>query len=234
MKCADSILFKFKNPNESNEDDGCTSTQDENVEEEDDHINSNVSTQKHDVATLQLLSPVMQKIVGDEAAAQIADPSSSSPNLIDEREVEVINLDLQLDMRFLLHMCEPFFTSDAALAVASNLKQSEEMCDLVLPLYAPRKGQFWLFHCHNSPKNLEEMRRKQSRARIWGQWFDHDSSTDDYVLQKQNDCIKVKSLISSRVGGFIYDVLPSKLNVYRPPKNMIAAVNFIFTSHGYI
>lgn len=226
MKNENLIKFVFKEASEGGDEPySDTNKEDDDNGDEINNVNLYNSTQD-----LSELLPVLATIVDETAASRVI----NGGDLIDETEVEVIDLTLPQNLRFQLHMCESLFTDDAALAVASNLQQSDEVCDLVLAMYSPTKGQFWLFHCHSSPHNIDALVKKKSRARLWGHWFDHNPSTDDYIIQKQQDCVQVKSLVCSKVGGFVFDIVPSSTQNYKLPKSMKDAVLSIFTYHGFI
>ncbi|KXJ07438.1 uncharacterized protein LOC110250596 [Exaiptasia diaphana] len=175
---------------------------------------------------------VLEAIVGKEVANRALTDGNS---LIDEYEVEVVDLAMPQDLNFKLHMCEKYFTKDATLSVCLNLSHSKVISDLILPTYTT-ENPFWLFFCNESPAKIVEMAKKKPSSRISGHWFDLDPISGQYSLQKARASIAVKSIIKSSLGGIVYHQWNRDAHdlTYRPPIDMVNAINHILTQQGYL
>lgn len=215
MKKSDDIKFIFKEDNGTEE------------EEEDTEITLEI--------TVADAKAVLGVVIGEEAAATHA-LNNGRKELLDEHEVEVQNLKMpNSELHFKLHMCDRFFTKDGALAICSNMAHSEVVGDLVLPTYTT-ESPFWLFYCKDSPANIVSMNKKKSSSRICGHWFDLDFTSGQYTIQKAKSSIAARSIINSSVGGIVYHQCNSVLNdpFYKPPIDMVNAINYILTQQGFL
>ena len=138
----------------------------------------------------------LTKIARSEAAERVF---SDSLQKVKEEEVEVMDLQLTEEERLLLHSCSQYFFPDAWLAVGQNMQHSENIENLLLPVYTTADERFWLFRSNDKPCRIA---RCVFSTKIRGQWLNLQSNgTYSFV---QNDTITGKSLIRSAHGPLYF------------------------------
>lgn len=86
---------------------------------------------------------VLSKIAGLVAAERVL---QSSELTITEDEIEVMNLTLTEEETLLVHAyASCYFSPDAWLAVGQNMRHSDSIEDLIIPIYTTAEERFWLF-----------------------------------------------------------------------------------------